>query len=145
MEINNTATLKASKQIEINASIATVWKIQSDINAWKHWQPDISSANLNGNLEAGSTFEWISDGYKLNSILVKVEENTSIGWKGSGFGASAIHVWEFISLDNGNTLVCTKESMDGWLVRLFKSMMTKKLNSSLDTWLLALKAQAESK
>jgi hypothetical protein len=144
MEINNNATLKTSKEVEVYAPVSTVWKIHTDINAWKYWHPDISSAVLKGNLAVGSTFEWKSDGYKLNSTIIEVEENNILAWKGSGFGASAIHVWEITALENGNTLVRTKESMDGWLVKLFKSMMKKRLNSSLDTWLGALKSQAES-
>jgi len=145
VEINNSAVLKTSKEIEIHAPVTTVWKIHSDINTWEKWHPDISSALLKGSLETGSTFEWKSDGYKLKSTIMKADENNILGWKGAGFGASAIHVWEFSTLDNGNTLVRTKESMDGWLVKLFKGIMNKKLNNSLDTWLAALKAQAESK
>jgi len=76
---------------------------------------------------------------------MEVDENKILGWKGVGFGATAIHLWEFSTLDNGNTLVRTKESMDGWLVKLFKGMMNKKLNDSLDIWLAALKAKAESR
>ena len=145
MDINKNAVLKTSKEIEIHAPVTTVWKIHSDINTWEKWHPDISSALLKGTLEAGSTFEWKSDGYKLKSTIMEAAENNILGWKGAGFGASAIHVWEFITLDNGNTLVRTKESMDGWLVKLFKGMMNKKLNDSLDTWLTALKDQSESK
>ncbi len=144
MDIDNDAALITSKEVEIHAPISAVWKIHADINAWKNWHPDISSAVLKGDLAAGSTFEWKSDGYKLNSTIIEAEENNILAWKGAGFGASAIHVWEFSALDNGNTLVRTKESMDGWLVKIFKGMMNKKLNSSLDTWLSALKSRAES-
>lgn len=145
MEIDNRAVLKTCKEIEIHAPVSTVWKIHADINTWQDWHPNISSAMLQGELSAGSTFEWKSDGYKLKSSIIKAEENSLLGWNGTGFGASAIHIWEFSVLDNGNTLVRTKESMNGWLVKVFKGMMKKKLNSSLDTWLGALKAQAESK
>jgi hypothetical protein len=145
MEINNSAVLKTSKEIEIHAPVTAVWNVHADINAWKNWHPDISSIILKGNIEIGSSFEWESNGYKLKSTIMKVNENNTLGWKGVGFGATAIHVWEFRTLDNGNTLVHTKESMDGWLVKLFKGMMNKKLNDSLDTWLTALKSQVESK
>lgn len=114
-------------------------------NTWKNWHPNISYALLKGYLETGSYFEWKSDGYKLKSTIMEVNENNILGWKGSGFGASAIHIWEFTTLDNENTLVRTKESMDGWLVKLFKGMMDKKLNNSLDAWLAALKSKAESR
>jgi len=145
MKINDDAAIKTSKEIEIHAPVSAVWKIHGDINSWAKWHPDITNALLKDNLESGSTFEWKSDGYKLKSTIMEVDENKVLGWQGVGFGASAIHVWEFSSLENGNTLVSTHESMDGWLVKLLKGMMKKKLNDSLDTWLSALKAQVESK
>ncbi len=132
MQINNDAVLKTSKEIEIYAPISAVWKIHADINAWENWHPDISFALLKGSLEAGSSFEWKFNGYKLKSTIMEVNENKILGWKGFGFGVFAIHVWEFTTLDNGNTLVSTTESMDGWLVKLFKGMMNRKLNNSLD-------------
>lgn len=144
MKINDNAVLKTSKEIEIHAPIDTVWNIQADINSWANWQPDISEAKLDGSIEPGTKFEWKSGGFKLHSTLEKVITNKIIGWRGVGLGASAIHVWEFSSLENGNTLVRTSESMDGWLVKLFKGMMRKKLNESLEAWLGALKYSAES-
>lgn len=143
MEIDSSAVLKTSMEIEIHAPLTTIWKIHSDINSWASWHPDISSAVLKEGLQPGSKFDWSSAGYKLKSTIVEVNENKVLGWKGVGFGASAIHVWEFSTLDNGNTLVHTKESMNGWLVKLFKNMMSKKLNHSLETWLKALKNHAE--
>ncbi|MFN1836068.1 SRPBCC family protein [Balneola sp. MJW-20] len=145
MEINSNAVLKTVKEIEINAPIETVWEVHTHINEWKDWHPDISHSDLKGKLKAGSVFEWKSGGYKLRSQIKKVEENRMIGWHGTGFGATAIHLWEFSSLSNGNTLVRTKESMDGWLVKLLKGMMRKNLNDSLETWLAALKNQSESR
>lgn len=145
MKIDDFAVLKTYKEIEIHASIDVVWNIQTNINAWANWQPDISEAKLSGSVEQGANFEWKSGGFKLYSILEKVEKNKIIGWKGVGFGASAIHVWEFNSLENGNTIVRTSESMDGWLVKLLRGVMRKKLNESLEAWLKALKNSAESK
>ena len=145
MQINSGAVLKTSKEIEIHAPISAVWEIHADINSWKNWHPDISCSLLKGDLQAGSYFEWKSDGYNLKSTILEVDENNMLVWKGVGFGASAIHIWEFTTLDNGSTLVRTQESMDGWLVKLFKGMMYKKLNDSLDTWLAALKSKAESR
>lgn len=144
MKINDNAVLKTVKEIEIHASLDTVWMLQTDINSWPKWQPEISEAKLDGTLKTGAKFRWKSGGFTLNSIIEEIGLNKIIGWSGSGFGASAIHIWEFSPLENGNTLVRTSESMDGWLVKILKSMMRKKLNESLDTWLNELKKAAES-
>lgn len=143
MEIDNDAVLRTGKEIEIQASVEKVWEIQTDINAWPKWQPEITNARIAGKLESGESFVWKSGGFKLTSTIDEVSEYSFLGWHGQGFGASAIHVWEFERLDNGNTLVRTNGSMDGWLVRLLKGMMDKKLNESLDVWLDALKKTSE--
>lgn len=144
MEINENAVLKTSKEIEILAPVEKVWSIQTNIDMWHEWQPDISESKLASSLESGATFVWKSGGFKLISTIGKVSENSFLGCNGRGLGASAIHIWEFKQMENGNTLVRTEESMDGWLVRLLKGMMDKKLNESLDTWLNSLKQVAES-
>jgi uncharacterized membrane protein len=145
MKINHNAVLKTSKEIEVHAPVDVVWSIQADIESWVNWLPDISDVKLHGLIESGTRFEWKSGGFTLHSTLEEVTENKIIAWSGTGFGASAIHIWEFFSLKNGNTLVRTNESMDGWLVKIFKGMMKKKLNGSLDKWLHALKNSSESK
>lgn len=145
MKVNASAVLKTSREIEIHAPIETVWNIQTDIDSWANWQPDISKAKLDGSIAPNAKFNWKSGGFSLVSTLEEVIKHKVIGWSGVGFGASAIHIWEFSSLENGNTLVRTSESMDGWLVKLFKGMMRKKLDESLDTWLKALKKTAETR
>ncbi len=144
MEINGNAVLKTSKEIEIRAPVEKVWDIHTNIDAWHEWQPEISEARLASSLEPGATFVWKSGGFKLTSTIVEISENKFLGWNGRGLGASAIHIWEFKKMENGNTLVRTEESMDGWLVRLLKGMMDKKLNESLGIWLKSLKQAAES-
>ena len=145
MEINKAAVLKTSKEIEIQAPVDKVWDIQFNIEAWPEWQPEISDVKLESNLKPGASFVWKSGGFKLTSIIGQVSKNSFIGWFGKGFGASAIHIWEFEQLENGNTLVRSNESMDGWLVKMLKGMMDKKLNDSLDIWLDSLKKAAESR
>lgn len=44
MEINPQAPLVTRKETFIKASPEAVWKLQTDINAWKEWQPDISKS-----------------------------------------------------------------------------------------------------
>ncbi len=143
MGINKNAVLKTSKKIEIHAPLEKVWNIQTNIDAWHEWQPEISNSRLVSNLESGATFVWKSGGFKLTSTISKISEYNFIEWYGKVFGASAIHIWEFEQMDNGHTLVRTQESMDGWLVKLFKGVMGKKLNESLEIWLNSLKQKAE--
>ena len=69
MEINPRAPLVARKEIFIQASPEAVWKIQTDIGAWKEWQPDISKSQIDGELVPGSVFRWTSGGIAVTSTL----------------------------------------------------------------------------
>ncbi len=144
MEINPQAPLVTRKEIFIQASPEAVWKIQTDINAWKDWQPDIAKSLLQGPLEAGSIFQWTSGGFAITSTLQEVELHRHIAWTGQAFGSKVRHIWVF-KPENGGTLLTTEESMEGWLISLMKLVMPRFLDQSLDVWLRSLKNKAEGK
>jgi hypothetical protein len=142
VEINAQAPLVARKEIFIQASSDKVWDIQTNINSWKDWQPDISRAQLNGALIAGSVFRWASGGFAVTSMLKDVEPKRRIAWTGQAFGSNAKHIWTFRPQGDG-TLVTTEESMEGWLILLLKPLLPRFLEQSLDVWLSSLKTKAE--
>ena len=144
MEINPRAPLVARKEIFIQASPEAVWKIQTDIGAWKEWQPDISKSQIDGELVPGSVFRWMSGGIAVTSTLQGVVPQQRIAWTGKALGSRARHIWIFES-QNGGTLVTTEESMEGWLISILKPLMPGFLDKSLDVWLKTLKNKAEGK
>jgi len=144
LEINAQAPLVARKEIFIQASPDKVWDIQTGINSWKDWQPDISHAELNGALAPGSVFRWTSGGLAVTSTLQEVEPKRRVAWTGQAFGSRARHIWAFRPQGDG-TLVTTEESMEGWLIVLLKPLMPRFLEKSLDVWLGSLKTKAEGK
>lgn len=143
MEINADAPLVARKEIFIHAPLETVWRIQTDINAWKEWQPDISHSKLDGGLEVGSVFRWTSGGFSVTSTIQIIESLQRIGWTGIALGSRAKHLWIFQRQQDG-AVVTTEESMEGWLISLLKLLMPYFLEMSLDVWLKNLKTKAES-
>ena len=144
MEINPRAPLVARKEIFIQASPEAVWKIQTDIGAWKEWQPDISKSQIDGALATGSVFTWTSGGFSVTSMLQEVVSRQRIAWTGKALGSQARHIWIF-KPQNGGTLVTTEESMEGWLISILKPLMPGFLDRSLDVWLKNLKNRAEGK
>jgi uncharacterized protein YndB with AHSA1/START domain len=142
MEINAQAPLVARKEVYIQASPEKVWEIQTNIDAWKEWQPGISSSLILGPLTVGAFFQWTSGGFAITSTLQEVQPKTRIAWTGRAFGSQARHIWMFQPQGDG-TLVTTEESMEGWLIRLLKLSMPKFLEQSLDLWLSSLKFIAE--
>ena len=141
MEINTKAPLVARKEIFVQTSPEVVWTIQTNINGWKDWQPDISRSKLDGDLKVGSVFQWTSGGFAVTSTLQEVEVRRRIAWTGKAFGSYARHVWMF-KAQNGGTLVTTEESMEGWLISLLKPLMPDFLDKSLDVWIKNLKIKA---
>jgi hypothetical protein len=109
MEINRKAPLVAQKQIFIEAPPQTVWNIQTDINNWSTWQPDITASKLDSHLTVGSIFRWKLGGLNVASTIQVIEPSREIGWTGRALDARAKHVWKLAPQDNG-TLVTTEES-----------------------------------
>jgi uncharacterized protein YndB with AHSA1/START domain len=144
MEINCQAPLVARKEILIQASPEAVWRIQTDINAWKEWLPDISKSQIDGALSTGSVFRWTSGGFAVTSTLQEVVPQERIAWTGKALGSRARHIWTLKS-QTGGTLVTTEESMEGWLISILKPLMPNFLDKSLDVWVKALKNKAEGK
>lgn len=143
MEINPQAPAIARHEIVIDASSETIWQILADINHWSTWYPNVSTSTLEGRLEPGSIFRWKSGGTAIVSTLKDVEPLHRMSWTGQALGTRAVHIWVLEPQETG-VLVRTEESFDGWLVRPFKRMMQKMLDTSLQVWLDHLKQRAET-
>jgi len=142
ININQVAPVKCRKKIIINAHTVEVWKVLTDINKWTQWQTDIISARMNGPLQEGTTFEWISGGLKIRSTIQTVQPYSVFGWTGKALGLYAIHNWHITEL-NSQTEITVEESMEGFLAGLFKGMLNKNLDKSLGRWLDFLKTTCE--
>jgi uncharacterized membrane protein len=143
MDINPTAPAAARREILIHAPVEKVWQIQSDIENWSAWQPDITSAKLNDGLKMGSTFRWKAQGLTIISRLHTVEPPRRLGWTGVALGMSAIHNWRFEARGDA-TLAVTEESLSGWLTRLMLFFDPRFLEKSLEATLQRLKDKAEA-
>ncbi len=142
MQINKKAPVQASSQIHINATPEKVWAVLTHINHWTTWHPKITKAVSEVTPAVGATFQWTVNGARIKSQLHTVQPHQSFGWSGTTFGGSAIHNW-YLTSDNGGTLVQVEESMEGWLVALFKQKMNKDLAKDMDLWLEQLQREAE--
>lgn len=142
MNINQDAPVIQKNQIFINAPNGKVWKVLTSINEWSNWNSLISKAQLESNLSKGSAFKWKIKGAKINSIIQSCNENEIFGWTGKTFGGTAIHIWNLEKSENG-TVVKVSESVEGWLVKLFKDKMNKDLINDMALWLDELKTECE--
>jgi hypothetical protein len=140
--INENAPVKARESIQMEATPQNVWEILSDINNWHKWNSDVKHAKLNGELKARTTFNWNNGGNNIKSTLHTVTPHKELGWSGKAFGAFAIHNFTLSDVE-GKTELLVEESMEGFLMRLFRGYMQNTLNHSINKWLTQLKEAAE--
>lgn len=140
--INKNAPVTCSKTILIDANSQKVWSVLTQIDNWATWQTDISKPKLNGELKTGTTFDWKTGGAKIHSTLHTVEPFKNFGWTGKALGAYAIHNWN-LTETNGQTEVHVEESMEGFLVGMFKKAFNKNLENQMQNWLDLLKQTCE--
>jgi uncharacterized protein YndB with AHSA1/START domain len=109
MEIDANAPVITRDEILIDAPVAVIWNIQTDIAAWPQWQPEVDAAQLDGALAVGSKFHWQTAGLQITSTVQELDPPRRIVWAGPAQGITAIHVWELTPTDHG-VLVHTEES-----------------------------------
>ncbi len=142
--INEKAPVVASSEIEIEASVDTVWAVLTNINHWPSWMKDVTKTVVQGDIKQGTKFNWKAAGLSFSSQIHTSNPKTQFGWTGKTIGASAIHNWFFEKKGNF-TVVKVEESMQGVLPRLFAGAFQKNLNSDVIKDLKDLKAAAEHK
>ena len=142
MNANPQASVFGASEIEIAAAPNSVWDVLTDFERWPSWNPDVKSMSIAGDVRPGTEFTWKSGPASIRSTIQRVERPSVIAWTGKTFGMSAIHVYRLEARD-GRTVVRTEESFDGWLARLLRGRMQKRLQMALDSGLRRLKTQVE--
>ncbi len=141
--IDHAAPVLARHEIDIDAPTDRVWALHVDVNAWPHWQSDITAAHLDGAFEPGSSFTWTSFGFTVTSTIYALQEQTRALWGGTGEGITGVHEWLFTTTSTG-THVVTIESFAGAPIQADIAGMRQILDGSLISWLRRLKNAAES-
>ena len=143
-DIDRTAPVIVHHQIDINAPLETIWRLQTNVNNWPSWQTDITAARLDGPFEPGSSFTWTTNGYfTVTSTIYAVAERARTLWGGPAQGVMGIHEWVYTQTPTG-THVATQESFSGQPVEADPTGLQSTLDKSLTAWLSHLKATAES-
>jgi hypothetical protein len=142
MQVNINAPVLQRNEILIHATPARVWSVLTDINRWVEWNEKISRAHIAVPVATNAGFAWTVNGARIKSVLHTVQNGRAFGWSGTTFGGSAIHNW-YLEQHPGGTMVKVEESMEGWLVGLFKNKMNRDLARDMQYWLEALKKESE--
>ena len=142
-DIDRDAPVIVRHEIDINAPLETVWRLQTDVNGWPAWQTDITAARLDGPFEPGNSFTWTSYGFTVTSTIYAVAERARTLWGGAAQGVMGTHEWVYTQTPTG-VHVATHESFSGQPVQADVTEMQSALDKSLTDWLGHLKATAES-
>jgi len=142
MDINPKAPVLAESGIDVDADPETVWRVMATIDRWPDWNPDIKSVSLEGGVTKGTRFRWKSGPGTITSIVQSVKRGRLLAWTGKTMGIRAIHVWK-LEPRNSGTRVTTRESWEGWNVRIFRRPMQKTLEKAIASGLAHLKTEAE--
>jgi hypothetical protein len=146
VQIDESAPVITRKGILIHAPLHTIWKIQTDVEKWPTWQPDVETVvkNTPGRLRPGSVFRWSTEGLDITSTVKQADHGKRLAWGGPAQGITAIHVWTFTPTRDG-VLVHTEESWTGAPVVANQGALQAALDNSLHNWITNLKNQAETR
>lgn len=140
--VDGGAPVLAQSYVVVQASLQTIWAVLTDFERWPAWNPEVTRMTLRGHLLPGTVFEWTAGRNHIRSRITAVDPPRLISWTGRTMGISARHVYLLEVLDSGATLVCTAESFDGRLARLFRRRLAANLEATLQRGLSRLAAEA---
>jgi hypothetical protein len=140
--LDTNAPFLDTQSIWIQAPVQKVWETLTTLEQWPAWLTNVSLVKMNGLLQAGTTFDWKTNGMTIHSTLHTVTPLVAIGWTGKVWGMFAVHNWEFREVD-GQTEVTVSESMDGFLLKVFRKTFNKMLSKDMHDSLQLLKKACE--
>jgi hypothetical protein len=142
VSIEENAPVVSFIELEIDAPIEAVWEILTAIEHWPTWNPDVKSVSVDGPTSEGTSFHWKAGPSTISSTVIRLDRPRLIAWTGRTLGIRAIHLWR-LERRNGRTLARTEESYEGFVVRLFRRPLQKKLDRTLADGIHHLKVETE--
>ncbi|WTP60711.1 SRPBCC family protein [Streptomyces phaeochromogenes] len=131
----------------VDAPLATVWALHTDIGSWADWNADIDSVDFDGPLAPGASFRWLTHGLDITSTIREVVPGERIVWGGPAHGIEGVHVWTFEETGGATgertVTVRTEESWAGAPIEERPDEMREALRQSLESWLSRLRSEAE--
>ncbi|ANS67310.1 polyketide cyclase [Streptomyces lincolnensis] len=157
--VDPSALIRYSTDTVIDAPLATIWRLQTDVKRWPTWQPPVLTADrLDPDpLHKGSRFRWTTPApatpttpattLTITSTVRQLHNHHCILWSGPATGEGlhideGVHLWTFKKVRNG-IHVHTEETWTGAQVESDIPTATKALGTGLEAWLRDLKRAAE--
>lgn len=132
--------IEASRSIEMDAAVDTVWRSLTTVADWPRWHPYLRDATLDGGFRAGSAIRY-GGALKHRLTVAEVVPGERVTLRGSLAIYWATTRWDVRAVTAGRTHVTFTESSGGPLIGLLYG--SRRLGAHLDRWLTALRAEAE--
>ena len=138
-------------EIQISAPIQQVWRVLTDFDHWKDWNPMVNQAS--GTASVPSKLKLTMRGLdskdvmKYEPIVLEVDPPKYLRWRAtmmSGFMFTNDRVFE-LKEKNGGTEVINREEFSGLMVPLFWKKMNQFVVPMLEKMNNALKDKMEAK
>jgi hypothetical protein len=140
-----------STSIKINAPLATVWDVFTDINNWQEWNPVCRECRLEEGdaMACGACFSFELNplilSLRIKAVIEQFEPGKKVVWSGSRLGINATHSFTF-NENKGHVVVKSEESFSGPLLFLARLIgVPSRLHQLSDRLLESIKKQAESR
>lgn len=109
---------------EIEAPPETVWEVITDLDSYEDWNPHITSASANGELEEGSSVDVVLQPSGMSSMdatveVTSLEPERRLTWEGKLFVSlifKGVHTFELEPLDGDRTRFVNREKLSGLVV-----------------------------
>ena len=138
-------------EIHISAPIEQVWRVLTDFDHWKDWNPMVNqasgTASVPSKLKLTMRGPDSKDAMKYEPIVVEVDPPKYLRWRAtmmSGFMFTNDRVFE-LKEKNGGTEVINREEFSGLMVPLFWKKMNQFVVPMLEKMNNALKDKMEAK
>lgn len=136
------SSVVSAAELEIDAPIAVVWSVLTQIERWPAWNPAVKAVSFVGPIAEGCAFTWKAGPGTIHSVIERVDRPRLVAWTGKTLGIRAVHVWRLEAQD-GKTFVRTEESYNGLVARLLRRPLRSALDTALNNGVRYLKTEAE--
>ena len=137
------APARAVASILIEAPVARVWSVLTDLADWPRWNTDIHDLSVSGPLAIGTRFDWKSGGLSIRSEIDRLRAPHMIGWRGRAPLIRARHVCLLRSRGSA-TEVETLEAFFGPVAWLLPGPTRYRLEAALHAGNAMLKRACEA-
>jgi ligand-binding SRPBCC domain-containing protein len=100
VDVDRGAPVVVTDEILVEAPVAVVWALHTDVSGWTSWRTDVDGAELSEPFAVGATFHWSTGGLAIASTIREVRSHRRTVWGGPAAGIVGVHVWEFTPEDN---------------------------------------------